>query len=339
MNEEEQNEISHIFLQGSDLVEREEEVLEDAATKTGFVPQQIIGRSAWWGSTEIGAFHVSGEYQGKKAILKVQGVKPAISEIYMIESFARTNKSRVLRPPDLYTSIPWDNQRRYEALVMEFIEGDTIIHLPTNPREVQRFFQLYQDYRTNCLQNPWVDKPKESIPDKIKGNFQRWRQSSLRIYPNHPLREDGDDNLINQAVEVLIRGYQKVEPQFQHGHLADADLYRVGDQIVVLSNLFWSWRSPFYDAIFCYHWFMYHLNDVPQISPNQVESQRDLWLSQIYNLVKTNDKRTLLQLALLERAAAGLNLDVLSADPNKPITRHLIESTRKQIRELIGQFA
>ena len=40
-----------------------------------------------------------------------------------------------------------------------------------------------------------------------------------------------------------------------------------------------------------------------------VERQREIWLNNIYSLA--NDKH-LLKLALLERAAAGLNLDALS---------------------------
>ena len=51
------------------------------------------------------------------------------------------------------------------------------------------------------------------------------------------------------------------------------------------------------------------------------------------------DGQKLLNLALLERAAAGLNLDVLSADPEKPITKHLFEATRNQITKLLDEVS
>lgn len=276
MSKKEQNEISYKVLEGSDLAEREQEVLKDAIERTGFVPTKLIGRSAWWGSSEIGAFHYIGEFEGRKAALKVQGVKPSISEIYMIESFAKTNRSTLLRSPYLYSTLPWDDQRRYEALIMEFIEGDTIVHIPMNQAEVDRFYQLYQNYKTNCLQFPWVDKPEETISYKVANNFAKWREASFKIYPNHPLRNKNDKELIDRAVEILTKEYKGVEPGFQHGHLANSDLYQVGDQVVVLSNLYWSWRPPFYDAIFSYHWFMYHLNNVDGITPKEVEQQRSL---------------------------------------------------------------
>ena len=104
MGKKRQNEISHIYLRGSDLAQRKREVLKDASEKLGFVPDKITEESNWWGSKEIGAFFCSGIYKNKPAILKIQGVKPTVSEIYMIKSFAKTNKSKLIRPPLLYAS-------------------------------------------------------------------------------------------------------------------------------------------------------------------------------------------------------------------------------------------
>lgn len=341
MTRKEQNEISHRYLEGSDLGEREQEVLKDASARTGFVATELIGRSAWWGSSEIGAFHYAGTFDGKEAVLKIQGVKPSVSEIYMIESFAATNRSEVIRPPHLYASIPWNDEKRYEALVLEFIDGQKVIQTPTTEVQVRRFFELYRDYRDKCLHSPWVDKPKGTISAGIVEKFKRWREASFKIYPEHPLRKDSDIDLIDTAVKKLELGYEGVEPEFMHGHFSEGDLYQVGDQVVVLSNLYWSWRQPFYDAIFGYHWFMYRLNIVGGITPEEVEQQRTIWLSEIETLpqAQSEEGRRLLNLALLERAAAGLNLDGLISDPNKPISAYLMESTRNQIRKLLEKLS
>ena len=87
-----QNKISHLFLIGSDLQDREKEVLEAVSRKLNFIPKKLIDRSNWWSSKEIGAFRYEGEFKGRKAVLKIQGVKPATSEIYMIQSFSKDNK-------------------------------------------------------------------------------------------------------------------------------------------------------------------------------------------------------------------------------------------------------
>jgi hypothetical protein len=82
---------------------------------------------------------------------------------------------------------------------------------------------------------------------------------------------------------------------------------------------------------------MYHLADVDKISVQEVEEQRLLWLNTIENLpeIQGEKNQRLLKLALLERAAAGLNLDALSIDPTKPMAEYLVTSTRKILQELI----
>jgi hypothetical protein len=104
----------------------------------------------------------------------------------------------------------------------------------------------------------------------------------------------------------------------------------------LLSNLYWSWRPPLYDAVFGYHWYIYSLAQVEGITPEAVEAQRTLWLKHIKALPQAQgDNNKLLRLALLERAAAGLNLDALSVDPQKPITEYLVQATREQVRKHI----
>lgn len=339
MAKKEQNEVSQGALSGSDLRQREEEVLKDAAARTGFMPAELMGRSAWWGSSEIGAFHYAGTFEGKKAVLKIQGVKPNISEAYMIESFAKANKSKILRPPHLYASLSWDDDKRYEALILEFVEGQKIIPVPATIPTVRKFFKMYRDYRDNCLGSPWVDKPMASINEVVSDRFKRWRETSFKLYPVHPLRKEEDIELVDQAVAKLVDGYAGVEPEFMHGHFSNTDLYQAKDQVVLLSNLYWSWRPPLFDAVFGYHWFMYQLNAIEGITPPEVDEQRGIWLDEINALPGAQgDKKRLLNLALLERAAAGLNLDGLSSDPKKPISEYLMEATRKQIRDLLEEL-
>ena len=168
----------------------------------------------------------------------------------------------------------------------------------------------------------------------IKIRFEKWRKSSWEIYPNHPLRKKGDVKLIDRVIKILTDKYQGVEWEFQHGHLSDSDFYEVPDgQIVVLSNLYWSWRAPFYDAVFAYHWHIYHLADIKDISLEKIEEQRKLWLDKIFELFGKDNR--LLKLALLERAVAGLNLDALSLDPKVPIAKYLVEKTRSNVVELM----
>ena len=122
--------------------------------------------------------------------------------------------------------------------------------------------------------------------------------------------------------------YHGVQLEFVHGHFSVEDLIYQGDEVVLFSNLFWKWKYPFYDTVFGYHWFMYELGNVRGITPDQIEQQRELWLSQLPDL-------PLVKAALLERAIAGLIIDNFLADKNKPIVKYLVDSTRGQIRKLM----
>lgn len=333
-----QNKISHLFLSGSDLQDREKKVLEDASKKLDFTPEKLIDRSHWWNSRGIGAFRYVGEFKGRKAVLKIQGVKPTTSEIYMIQSFSRVNKSKILRPPLLYAYLPWDNEERYEALVLEFIDGKRIVNSLTNEDELEEFFSLREEYKENCVANPWIDKPEESIPEEIKTNFEKWRQASFKLYPKHPFRKNEDQGLIDKAVSALSKNYKDVEREFQHGHFGASDLLKnKNGEVIILSNLYWSWKPPFYDAVFGYHWFVYGLAKVKSITTQIIEQQRNLWFSKINSLTKTDLDEKLLNLALLERAAAGLNLDVLSVDQKSPVAEYLVEKTRRNLSDLIEE--
>lgn len=104
---------------------------------------------------------------------------------------------------------------------------------------------------------------------------------------------------------------------------------------MILSNLYWSWKPPFYDAIFGYHWFIYNLSSLEDITSEIVEQQKELWLSKILGTHLKGVKLKLINLAFLERAAAGLNLDALSIDQESPIAKYLIEETRRNLKKLI----
>jgi hypothetical protein len=332
-----QNAIWHIYLQGSDLQQRETEVLKDVCRKIDFKPDMIISRSSWWGSKEIGAFFVNGNYEGQDAVLKIQGVKPTVSEVYMIQSFAKNNYSRLVRPPKLYAFLPWNEKKRYEALILEPVEK-RVVQTPATTAELDKFFATYEDYRQNCLNAPWLEKPEQTISQWITENFKGWRKASFKLFPTHPFRQDQDIELINIAVEVLAKGYQGIEFEFQHGHFSEWNMREKNGEIILLSNLYWGWKPPLYDAVFGQHWFIYHLAEVKGITPEQIEEQRRLWLERIEALSSVKDNQRLYYLALLERAAAGLNLDALSVNQKKPIAEYLVTKTREQVKNLLREI-
>lgn len=332
-----QNEIWKGVFSGVDLKEKIPQIVKELSEKTSFISDKLLSTSSWWSeSTGIGAFHFNGMFEGNKAILKIQGVKPITSEVFMINSFAKQNKSKIIRPPYVYASFPWDDKKGYEAFVLEDVGTNLVVSPPTNEESVKKFFEYYKEYRSNCRNNPWLEKSDVQVNEVIKQRFNQWIEASYKVFPNHPLRENGDEKLIRQAVEVLVNNPKWLNLEFAHGHFSARDLFRVDNQIVVLSNLYWSWRTPCYDLVFAHHWFMYDLAGVDGIKPKYVEDQRNIWIK---NMEKIAKDKTLLKYALLERAAAGLNLDALSIDIKKPISKYLVDRTREITTELIKELS
>jgi hypothetical protein len=329
------------FLSGEDMSDREKIILGEITQKTGFILVKNIWRSNYYGSNQIGAVHYSGKYHGKKSVLKIQGVKPEVSEKFMITSFASQNHSQLIRPPEIFFSLPWQEAKHYEAFIMEEVIGDKVIqsgNLQTR-ENIAAFFNVYREYRQNCLDQPWL--PKAEKPNS-EHEFKSIKDVAAKIKPDSPFREKGDLELAEKAIKLLGKIYAKVDLEFIHGHFSCEDLIRQGDQVVLLSNLFWKWRYPFFDAIFAYHWYIYTLAQVEGITPDQIERQRQLWLSEIKKVTSErniDEKEKLLKAALLERAVAGLLVDSLAyIDENNPVAKYLVDSTREQVRKFYSEL-
>lgn len=318
-----------------DLLPREKNILSDIKKKTGFEVQKILWKSDYYGSGKIGAINYQGIYQGKNAVLKIQGAQPQISEIEMIEAFGAQNKSQVIRPPIIYWSQFWDKNKNYEAFIMEEATGKKIIAEGTLPTEAQieRFFDLYHEYKNNCLQKPWLPKPEKTT--LVVPEIEKIWEMSKKIKPKSSFRLDSDLELARQAASVFEKLTSGVDLQFQHGHLSVNDLITEGDSVIIFSNLFWKWRNPFFDVVFAYHWFIYSLAKINDISSTEIESQRKIWQKNIFSLAKNKIDTTLIRAALLERAIAGLLLDSFAyIDEASPLSEYLVESTRDQVKKL-----
>lgn len=333
--------VSDYVLDKPDLLDREKQVLQNIITHSGFKVSHRLGDSRYWNQQYAGAVFYQGTYQTKPAVLKIQGTKPPVSEIDQITSFSAQNRSRLIRPPHLYTSIPWSETDQFEALILEHIDGMPIVPAPATASQIKQFFHLYIDYRRHCRQRPWLPKPTHSISTQIHQDFTKWRHIRKTIYPKHPHLKLIDDNLIDQAIKVLIKKYQGTKWDFCHGHLSAQDFVQTKrGETILFSNLFWRYRPPLYDAVFAQHWHLLCLSSLKSITQKDILSQQNLWFKYLHNLPQTQGKhrKLYLQLALLERAAAALNLDVLTLDPQAQTTPYQFTRLKENITQILTQI-
>jgi len=330
--------LNKAFEGGADMSAREEQILADIVQKTNFFPMKVIWKSSYWGTSQVGAVHYLGTYHNQQAVLKIQGVKSEVSEIYMIEQFIAQNRSKIIRPPKLFITLPWNDQQGYEAQIMEYVVGKQVLEskkLQTR-ENIREFLKFYLEYRQNSLpSNPWLPKP--SKPDAAK-NTQNLFSTSQKAYPNYPFRKSEDNKLAQKTACLLSQIYKDISLEFVHGHISAYDLVYQGRDVVLFSNLFWKWKYPFYDAVFGYHWFIYELEHVKGITPDKVDEQRKIWQEGLFSLpmiAGSEGNIKLLRAAFLERAVVGLVLDSFLVDPKRPIAEYSIDSTRGEVKKFI----
>jgi hypothetical protein len=134
-------------------------------------------------------------------------------------------------------------------LISEYVDAPRIFEPPTATAEqAADFCRFYQEYRTNCVREPWIDAPEASALEVTMAKMLHW------------LRVCSDKNRIASSIvaprfsrfaaiaENNLRGEALV---FGHGHLTADDIFKPqGGGYVLMSNLFWGWRLPWYDLAF-----------------------------------------------------------------------------------------
>jgi hypothetical protein len=300
--------VSDDYFRKIDLKPREETIIKEIQDQFPFTPEKIVWESKYY-NTGIGAFHVSGMWEGNKpAILKVQGAKTEISEAEMIHAFEKQNKSTLVRPPQIYTYLPWDDKKQYEALVMEHVQGEFIVEhsQPANREQIQEFFRVIDEYRRNCVNEPWLDKPEKT---SYKEAFMNKKRKIRLDHPEKDIVTKEDDELVLKMIDFLDTEIGKEELFFTQGHVSVYDLIKYKNQVVMFSNLFWTYRWPLYDFVFGYMWLMM---EIAHLSEQEIKAQMQLWqeeMKQTETVKKYPEK--VLNIALLERAVGAFNLDFL----------------------------
>lgn len=337
-----QNDVSAMRSRGQDLSERWQEILKIISKKTGFTPDRnILRHSEWWKTGKIGAVHVSGvlEEQNLRAVLKIQGTRPKTSESLMIQNFSSQNKSKIVRPPKVYKVLEWDDFNSFEAIILEEVVGPSIIgKRPATKTELNHFFDVYKEYKNKCVNKPWIARPSNF---SYRKQLSVWKDSVKKQSLNDEFKSDEDHVLVENAISLIENSVTPNQLEFMHGHFQPGDLILTKDQEVVLfSNLFWSWRIPFYDAVFAYHWWMLGMEHIPNLTNEVLEVERDKWKQKIYSLsnISTFNFKRLLDIAFLERSVAAMDIDRFMNDQALPASKIIYDGIRTEIKVLLHKL-
>ena len=341
MSKKEQNDISSLREVGRDLGGRWEKILNTVTSTSDFTTTgEKVREIQWWKTGKVGSVTVYGQYEGVPAVLKIQGTRPRTSQAEMIANFASQNKSKTVRPPQIFESIKWDDALEYEALILEEVKGSfPLTQRPSNSIELDKYFEIYEEYKVNCIQDPWLKRPGEYDYSKT---LSSWMDAVIEQSSSDPFKDENDIKLVDKAVSILTANLNIDDLEFMHGHFQTGDLHKVGNEVILTSNLFWSYRVPFYDAVFGYHWWMLGMEHKPDLTSNDLESERDQWLNKMYNLDSVNkrkDGEKMVTFALLERAIPALMVDRYMTDQSKHSAKVIAEHTRKELNRLVNELS
>ncbi len=311
------NKIVEKYFTQTDFSKRETEVLEQVSSTTGFVPQQLLFRGMIYDPDKVGSIIYKGIYQGKDAVLKLQGLQPEIDESDILIAFAKQNKSKKIRLPYLYTYKKWDKEDGYGYLITEYLTAPRIYEMPdVTDKQIKLFCTFYQEYKTHCLNKPFVPTPTENAIEFVIRRVDMWQKIAYH-------KKIVLERIPQKKIEALMGEYKTYMSKhllpdmvFCHGHVSGADIFYDEKEFILLSNLYWSYRPLYYDLVFGLHWCLQAFRD-KEITYEKYIDYVENWLQHLYKIpVVSNDPKAKEQIncMLLERTMGAILIDTGSQE-------------------------
>ncbi len=244
------NKITEKYFKHANFADHEKRVLNEITTKTNFQPKKEIFRGQIYDKDKVGSLIYKGVWQDQSAILKIQGLQPETDEIDIIERFNSQNESAKIRLPKLYKGLRWNEQNGYGYLLLEYVDAPQIYQPPfANPEQIKDFCTLYQEYKTKCLREPFVERESNEQSSLV---FTTQRVSHwVKIAQTKGHLAEAEVKNVEKFLSLAGKHLPSIKMEFMHGHFTYNAIFKLSDkEYVVMSNLFWSYRPEFYDATF-----------------------------------------------------------------------------------------
>lgn len=312
--------VTNDYFKKIDLSARKEEIFQTLKKIPSLhFSQKCLWESRYWGKG-VGAFQIEGSFKMKNnqsvsVIIKIQGAKPLISEAKILEKL-QLIKDKKIHFPSVIFHHPWSYKQQYEIIIFAKINADFIIipHRLAKLDEVEEFFNAYKLYKNFSKKiSPFIKKPKKPID--FFEQFLKWR----KIREENPLKlliSNKEDKFFLSIAKRLGLFFKKTPLVFQHNHLSIYDIKKKNNDYYLFSNLFWGYRWPYYDAVFGFMWYLLGLSNYKE---SQILNQIKIWEEKLFNLNSHDYDK--INLALIERYLAALNLDMLMINKKEEIIK------------------
>lgn len=339
------NLITEKYFTQEDFSKQEDRVLAEVTRESGFVVEREIFRGVIFEHSKVGSIIYRGTWQGKPAVLKLQGLKPEMDEGEIVKRFTEQSRSAIVRAPSLYFHQPWSRQRGYGYLITEAIDAPKILTMPfATPEQMVDFARFYQEYRTSALTRPWLKPESLDSHAFTLRRVEHWRkvcESKQRLAVNDYVP------YLERYSPLAAKHLPNIPMVFCHGHLTADDIFKLSNgSYVVAANLFWSYRPQWYDLAFNVWACFLHIND-PKYAFKNFLNYVEQWLA-VYRSIPVvqadPDFDRKITVLLLERTIGAILVDLGVNDwydkpENAPQFRNLLKLHQQFIDHLADKLS
>lgn len=228
--------------------ERERVILRDIESSTGFKALKELHRANVYDKSKVKDVIYKGAYEGREAVLKVQGVRPAEEESTIIEAFNRQNMSSLIRAPEIYLKRRWEPQAGYGFFIMEYVDAPRIFEKPfASAAERRDFARFYQELKTKALTRPFTaaKKPKSLMASNFD-SVDYWRRVCEDV---GRLKLQDYSGYVMRYYPIFARHADGIPLEFTHTHLYPDHILkpREGEYVLVDHLNQWQYAPKWYD--------------------------------------------------------------------------------------------
>jgi hypothetical protein len=326
------------FRQKQYLIDKPEQILKKVCELSRFEPAKLIYKGEVRRADWIGSLVYEGDFQGRDAILKIQGLKPEKEEPQIMARFMAQNKSSIIRAAKIYWHQPWNKKDKFGAFIMEKARSPQIFKYPYASKMQKILFRnFYDEFHIKALKEPW-----EKVPVDERTNIQFFQKRIKRLVEERPdiklPREDKER--IKQFSDFVDKKIKESVTIFTHGHLGADDIHFNGKEYIIMSNLAWGYKPECYDLVFIIWGCLHKIRDA-KINLQKAQKLISDWFlvdKDLKYLKNVDDWELKVNQSLLYFVLASIVLQLYSDEHKRTASQSELDTLFKIHRQLFDNL-
>jgi hypothetical protein len=278
----------------------------EVAAATGFVAGVELQRRFLYDRNKTYRVRIEGTLNGTPAVLRLENLKLEEDEEAVRGAFRRQATGFRVRPPQTFTSQPFDASMGYGYSLDEAVSGSILFDPAGSPIVAcEAFLPFYRELWA-AVREPFWTNANGSTAVFTKSQADEWLALARKKNPEDVSRVWPLAGRLAERMQEALTG---APLRFMHAHIGGSDIRCSAGEWIVFANQFWSWRQPAYDVAFPL-WNQWMALPVERRTAAEMERITEAWVEAVVHglagLVEDGD----LYPMLLNRLYGSLLLDI-----------------------------